>query len=87
MPNITLRVDGKVIRKVRKIAVDRGTTLTAMVREFLVSVATRDEAVRSRTEEELDESFRLLSRDMGRRTWTREELHSRSRGSSGAARR
>lgn len=77
MPNITLRVDEKVIRKVRKIAVDRGTTLTAMVREFLVSVATRDEAVRSRIEEELDESFRLLSRDMGRRTWTREEIHER----------
>jgi hypothetical protein len=77
MPNITLSVDEGVIRKVRKIAVDRHTTLTAMVREYLESVAARDEAVRARAVEELETSFALLSRDMGVRRWTREELHER----------
>ena len=70
MPNITLSVDEEVIRKVRKIAVDRHTTLTAMVREYLKSVAAR-------AAEDLEKSFAVLSRDMGRRTWNREELHER----------
>ena len=39
MPNITLNVEEEVIKKVRKIAIDRNTTLTAMVREYLHSVA------------------------------------------------
>lgn len=77
MPNITLSVDESVIRKVRKIAVDRHTTLTAMVREYLESVAARDETVRARAVEELEASFTRLSRDMGARRWTREELHER----------
>ena len=33
--NITLSVSDEVVRQVRKIAVDRNTTLTAMVREYL----------------------------------------------------
>jgi hypothetical protein len=42
MPNITLSVQEDVIKKVRKIALDRNTTLTSMVRKFLCSVAARD---------------------------------------------
>lgn len=42
MPNITLRVDEEIIKKVRKIAIDKDTTLTAMIREYLVEVASRD---------------------------------------------
>jgi hypothetical protein len=77
MPNITLSVEEDVIKKVRKIAVERNTTLTAMVRDFLKSVAGRDEAERQRAIEKLERSFREMSRDMGERTWTREELHER----------
>ena len=36
--NITLSVSNEVVRQVRKIAVDRNTTLTAIVREYLESV-------------------------------------------------
>ncbi len=46
MSNITLSVDDEVIRKVRKIAVNKNTTLTQMVRDFLSSVATRGVAQR-----------------------------------------
>ena len=42
MPNITLSVDDEIIKKVRKIAIDKNTTLTAMVRKFLTSMANRD---------------------------------------------
>ena len=43
MPNITLSVDEKTIKKVRKIAIEKNTTLTAMVRDYLHNVAERDE--------------------------------------------
>ena len=77
MPNITLSVDDDVIKKVRKIAIDKNTTLTAMVRDFLTSVANRNDQEKKETIGKLSASFKTMSRDMGRRKWTREELHER----------
>ena len=77
MSNITLSVDDDVIKKVRKIAIDKNTTLTAMVREFLISVSTRDAQEKSDAVRKLQKSFKSISRDMGQRTWTREALHER----------
>jgi hypothetical protein len=77
MPNITLSVDDEIIRKVRKIAIDKNTTLTQMVREFLASVAERNFTQRLRALKELDTSFLELSRDMGKREWRREDLYER----------
>ncbi len=77
MPNITLSVDEEIVRKVRKIAIDRNTTLSAMVREFLESTAARDDAQRRQTADRLRQSFKSLSRDMGPRRWKREDLYER----------
>ena len=77
MSNITLSVDDEVIKKVRKIAIDKNTTLTQMVREFLVSVAERDETGKNQAVMALESSFNELSRDMGQRAWKREELYER----------
>ncbi len=77
MPNITLRIDEEIVRKVRKIAVERNTTLAAMVREYLGQVAQRDTVEKARAANALDGTFRELSRDMGRRRWTRDDLHDR----------
>lgn len=75
--NITLTIDDEIVKKVRKIAVDNDTTLTAMVREYLTSVTSSDAAVRQEHVARLKESFQKVSRDMGPREWTREELHAR----------
>lgn len=77
MPNITLSVDAETIRKVRHIALDRNTTLTAMVRDYLKSVATQDAGEREQTVGELRETFAKYSVKMGRRTWKREDLYER----------
>jgi hypothetical protein len=77
MPNITLSVDDEIIKKVRKIAIDKNTTLTAMVRDFLVSVTNRDAQQKNEVIEKLHKSFETLSRDMGHRKWTRETLYDR----------
>ena len=77
MSNITLSVDDEIIKKVRKIAIDKNTTLTQMVREFLKTVAERNEARKIQALKELEASFLKMSRDMGRRTWSREDLYER----------
>ena len=77
MPNITLRVDEEIIKKVRKIAIDKNTTLTAMIRNFLAEIANRDVQEKRETVNRLRQSFQSLSRDMGRRDWNREMLHDR----------
>ena len=77
MSNITLSVPDDVIRQVRKIAIDKNTTLTAMVRDYLASLATRDSLAREQAARALEDSFARLSRPMGPHTWTRQELHER----------
>lgn len=75
--NITLSIDDEIVKKVRKIAIDKNTTLTAMVREYLTSVANSDSAAREEMVARLNDSIRRLSRDMGPRDWTRDDLYDR----------
>lgn len=77
MSNITLSVNDKVIKKVRKIAIDKNTTLTAMVRDFLTEVANRDVQQKKEASSMLRTSFQKMSRDMGQRKWTRGALYDR----------
>jgi hypothetical protein len=77
MPNITFSLDEDTIKKVRKIALEKDTTLTALVRDFLSSVAKRDEQKKKTALKKFKRSFKTLSRDMGSRKWTRESLYER----------
>lgn len=76
---ITLSIDEEIVKKVRKIATDKNTTLTAMVRDYLTAIANRDSAARKADADKLMETFEKVSRDMGPRTWTREDLYDRPR--------
>lgn len=42
MKNLTLSVDERVLKEARRAALNRDTTVNAMVREFLDSVTTQD---------------------------------------------
>ena len=77
MPNITLSVDDEIIKKVRKVAIEKNTTLTAMVRDYLTSVALRDAQEKNEAIKKLQKSFKTISRNMGRRKWNREALYER----------
>ena len=77
MSNITMTVEDQLIRKVRKVAVEKNTTLTAMVRRYLEVVAQREDAGRRRAVSRIKASFKKLSRDMGPHNWRREDLHAR----------
>ncbi len=78
--NITLTLDDKLVREIRKVAVDRDTTLTALVRDYLERLAAENAASgRKRRElEALERSFEQFHAKLGKRTWKREDLYVRS---------
>ena len=78
--NLTLSLDGELIRKVRKIAVERDTTLTGMVRDYLEELAAEEAASgrKRREREALERSFKTFHFKVGKRTWKREDLYARS---------
>lgn len=76
MRNITLSVDEEVLAAVRRHAAEHNSTVNALVREYLTNLAGQeDRAKRARAR------LRQLSRQskgrLGRKTWSREELHER----------
>ncbi len=84
--NITLSLDDQLVREVRKIAVDRDTTLTALVREYLQQIAAENaKSGRKRRElEALEKSFREVHIHLGEKTWRREDLHDRGHNRFGS---
>ncbi len=77
--NITLSLDEKLVKELRKIAVDRDTTLTGMVRDYLEKVAAENSATgkKRRQREALERTFERHQFHIGERTWTRADLHAR----------
>jgi Family of unknown function (DUF6364) len=78
--NVTLSLDEEVVKEARKIAVDRDTTLTGLVREFLEALVAEN-AKSGRKKRELDalnQTFKRYSFKIGERNWTRADLHERS---------
>jgi len=77
--NITLSLDDNLVKEVRKIAVEQDTTLTGLVRAYLQELASEHakSGRRRRELEALEESFKLLKVNIGKRTWKREDLHER----------
>lgn len=77
--NITLSLDEKLIKELRKIAVDRDTTLTGMVRDYLEIVAAENSATgkKRRQREALSRTFEIFRFNVGGRSWSRADLHAR----------
>lgn len=75
--NITLSIDEAIVKKVRKIAFDKDTTLTAMVREYLETLASSDMSEREERIRKLNETVYKLRRPVGKITWSREDLYER----------
>jgi len=78
--NITLSLEEKLVKEVRKIAVERDTTLTGLVREYLEKLAAEHalSGQRRREMDALERSFDQFRFKVGKRSWRREDLHARS---------
>ena len=75
MGNITLSLDDNTVKRVRRIALERDTTLTAMVRDYLERVASSDQAHREQQAKDIRESFAKYSKPLGGKDWKRDELY------------
>jgi hypothetical protein len=74
--NLTLTIDEDLLRAARQVALDRNTSVSQMVRDFLA--ATVRESGRQRAAvAKLDEIFRTTRAQIGAITWTRDDLHER----------
>lgn len=75
MTNVTLTVDEDILRRARIRALQQGTSVNSLVREYLARVAGESEAA-----EGINEFFSAVAGSgagSGGRTWTRDELHER----------
>jgi plasmid stability protein len=77
MANLTLAIDDEVLKQARIRALERGTSVNALLREYLESFVGRDTAHRAMREVlELAQGSRSGSDGHGR-TWTRDDAHER----------
>jgi hypothetical protein len=78
--NVTLSLDDDLVKEVRKIAVERDTSLTGLVRNYLQELAAgnADSARKRKEREALERSFERVQFKLGKRTWTRADLHARA---------
>jgi plasmid stability protein len=68
MKNITLRIDDETYRKARIRAANEGTSVSAMVRDFLVRQAGEEEDREARRISALDELYRIANKRGKKRT-------------------
>ena len=76
MANLTITIDEESLKRARIRALEEGTSVNALLRDFLESYAGVRREQRNAVREILTNSRRCHSRRDGR-TWTREELHER----------
>ena len=76
MKNITLSVDENVLAAVRRHAVERNSTVNALVRDYLTNLAAHENRA-NRARARLRQLSAQSQGRLGKRTWSREELHDR----------
>lgn len=76
MKNITLSVDEHVLAAVRRHAAERNSTVNALVREYLTNLAAHDDRAK-RARERLRQLSKKSQAQLGKKTWSREDLHGR----------
>ena len=74
--NITLSVDDDVLAAVRRQAAERNSTVNALVREYLTNLAQHQDRAR-RARARLRQLSRRSQGRLGKKTWSREDLHDR----------
>ena len=76
MKNITLSVDEEVLASVRRYAAEQGSSVNALVREFLAGIHRHHDRA-SKARQRLQEMSRESKARIGSATWNRDELHER----------
>ncbi len=78
MRNIALSVDEDVLAAVRRHAAARNSTVNALVREYLTNLAAHEDRAKQARARMRELSAQSSGR-LGRKRWSREDLHERQR--------
>jgi hypothetical protein len=73
--NLTLTIDAVLLKAARRYALEHDTTVNQMVREHLARTVAGEQERGSVAE--LERILRASKYKIGKRTWTREDLHER----------
>ena len=76
MTNITLKIDDDILEKARRLASRRNTSINAIVKQKLEEFVSSDLS-RETTLSGLDAFFQRSKARIGKRTWSRDEIHER----------
>lgn len=76
MKNITLSVEEEVLESVRRYAAERRSTVNGLVREYLGNLAQHEDRAR-RARAQLRKLSEQTQGRLGKKTWTRQDLHER----------
>jgi hypothetical protein len=77
MANLTITIDENVLKKARIRAIEEGTSVNAVIRQYLESYSGMRLGPEAVVGEILDLSKKSRSR-RGSRRWTRDDLHDRN---------
>ncbi|MBN2012972.1 hypothetical protein JW960_26815 [candidate division KSB1 bacterium] len=75
--NLTMALDENLLKRARKVAVDKNTTLSALIRSFLQQLVEREEHRKDEVIKELDALFNSSQAMIGEKNWSRDSLHER----------
>jgi len=75
MSNLTITVDEEVLKRARIRALDQGTSVNALLRDYLTAFAGGEARAQATTE--LLASSRRARSGRGKARWTRDDLHER----------
>jgi predicted transcriptional regulator len=77
MTNVTFSVDDDLLRRARKLALDRDTTVTQLLRDYLEQLVASESSAAKQRAEEFRRVTRKLARHAGGAKFDREEIHDR----------
>lgn len=78
MANVTITLDDELLKSAKRVALERDISLTELIRRRLKEEVEKDESKREEAIRALEARWaRDPGVEMGRRTWTREDLYDR----------
>jgi len=77
MTNLTMSLDDTLMASARRIAFERETSLTEMIRSYLTEMVEGWNRGRKSKANALIKTFERNSVKIGKRDWSREDLHAR----------
>ena len=77
MPNLTMTLYQNLLRKARKVAIEKGSSLTELIRRYLLSLVSREEGRKREAIVRLEKLWKGSKAVVGPVRWTREDVHGR----------